>query len=159
MDGNDRRAFFVAPGQGPKLWVFSELITIVAGAADTGGQYGLTDSLVPPQGDAPPHVHEREDEAFWVIEGEIEVLVGEERHLARAGSFVHLPKGIVHAYRNVGPAAARFLTLMVPGGLERFFHEVGKPAAGASTPPPFDEADIVEMVEVAARYGVTMREG
>jgi quercetin dioxygenase-like cupin family protein len=60
-----------------------------------------------------------EDEAFWVLEGELEVLVDENRFKAVAGSFVHLPKGVLHSYENVGTGPARFLTLMVPAGLER----------------------------------------
>ena len=122
MQPNDQGAFLgaflVPPGAGRHLWVTDERITFKAAGADTGGAYALTESLVPPHGGPPPHVHHREDEAFWVLEGELAVVVGERHFTAGAGSFVHLPKGILHAYQNVGPGPARFLTLMVPAGLE-----------------------------------------
>jgi hypothetical protein len=80
--------------------------------------------------------------------------VGENRFRAGAGSFVHLPRGVLHSYQNVGTAPARFLTLMVPAGLERFFEEVGKPGTDLSSPPPFEEEDIDRLLEVAPKYGV-----
>ncbi len=154
MEVNDPRALHVAQGEGKKLWVADELVTFKASGEDTGGAYALTDSLVPPGGGPPPHLHHREDEAFWVLEGELEVTVGEATFGAGAGSFVHLPKGVPHAYRNVGAGPARFLTLMVPAGLEGFFEEVGKPGGDASSPPPFGEEDIEKLLAVAPKYGV-----
>ncbi len=125
-----------------------------ASGEDTGGTYSLTDSMVPPQGDPPPHIHHREDEAFRVLEGELEVLVGENKFKAGAGSFVHLPKGVLHSYQNVGTGPARLLTLMVPAGLERFVEEVGKPGTELSSPRPFEEGDIDKLLALAPEYGV-----
>ena len=84
----------------------------------------------------------------------MDVLVGEDTFRADAGSFVHLPKGIPHTYENVGIGPARFLTLMVPAGLEKFFEVVGKPGSDVSSPPPSDEEDIDRLLSVAPRYGV-----
>ncbi len=154
METNEQGATHVPPGQGKKLWVTDELMTFKASGEDTGGAYSLTDSMVPPQGGPPPHIHHREDEAFWVLEGELEVTVGEATFGAGAGSFVHLPKGVPHAYRNVGSGPARFLTLIVPAGLEGFFEEVGKPGSDLSSPPPFGEEDIEKLLAVAPKYGV-----
>lgn len=102
MTTNEQGAILVPPGAGKKLWVTDELMTFKATGEDTGGAYSLTDSMVPPQGGPPPHVHHREDEAFWVLEGELEVYVGEHTFKAEAGSFVHLPKGVLHSYQNAG---------------------------------------------------------
>jgi quercetin dioxygenase-like cupin family protein len=154
METNEQGATLVPPGEGKKLWVTDELMTFKASGEDTGGAYSLTDSMVPPHGGPPPHIHHREDEAFWVLEGELEVLVGEDRFKAGAGSFVHLPKGVLHSYQNVGTGPARFLTLMVPAGLEKFFEEVGKLATNLSSPPPFEEEDIDKLLVVAPKYGV-----
>jgi len=134
------------------LWVVDELMTLKASAEHTGGAYSLTDSVVPSGGGPPPHVHHQEHEAFWVLEGELEVQVGESTFRANAGSFVHLPKGIPHAYQNIGTGPARFLTLMVPGGLETFFEDLGKPGTELSSPPPFEE-DLAKFLAVAPRYG------
>jgi len=67
---------------------------------------------------------------------------------------VHLPIGSQHTYKNVGMRPARFLTLIVPGGVEKFFEEVGKPANDSSSPPPFEEEDIERLLGLAPRYGV-----
>ena len=154
MEANEQGASRVLPGQGKKLWVADELMTIKASGEDTGGAYSLTDSVVPPRGGPPPHIHHREDEVFWVLEGDLEVLVGENRFGAGAGSFVHLPKGVIHSYQNVGAGPARFLTLMVPAGLEKFFEEVDKPGTDLSFPPPFGEDDLDRLLAVAPKYGV-----
>ena len=128
-------------------------MTFKASGEDTGGAYSLTDSMVPPQGDPPPHIRHREDEAFRVLEGELEVLVGENKFKAGAGFFVHLPKGVLHSYQNVGTGPARLLTLMVPAGLERFVEEVGKPGTELSSPRPFEEGDIDKLLALAPEYG------
>ena len=154
METNERGATHVPPGEGRKLWVTDELMTFIASGEDTGGAYSLTDSTVPPQGGPPPHIHHREDEAFWVLEGELEVFVGRSRFKAGAGSFVHLPKGVLHSYENVGSGPVRFLTLIVPAGLEKFFEKVGKPGTDPSSPPPFEEADIDKLLALAPKYGV-----
>jgi len=154
MKANQRRAVHLAEGEGKMLWVADELMTFKVSSEDTGGMYSLTDSLVPPQGEVTPHIHYREDEAFWVLEGELEILVGEDTFRADAGSFIHLPKGVWHAYKNVGMRPARFLTLMVPTGVEKLFEEVGKPATDPFSPPPFEEEDIERFLAAAPKYGV-----
>ena len=80
--------------------------------------------------------------------------MGENTFKAGAGSFVHLPKGILHSYQNVGTGPARFPMLMVPAGLERFFEESGKPGTDLSSPPPLEEEDIGKLLAVAPKYGV-----
>lgn len=154
MGINEPGALHVTEGEGKKLLVADELMTFKASGEDTGGAYALTDSVVPPQGGPPPHVHHREHEAFWILEGELEVTVGEATFVAGTGSFVHLPKDVPHAYRNVGAGPARFLTLIVPAGLEGFFEEVGKPGSGVSSPPHFGEEDIEKLLAVAPKYGL-----
>ncbi len=80
--------------------------------------------------------------------------MGKNRFKAVAGSFVYLPKGILHSYENTGTGPARFLTLMIPAGLEKFFKEVGKPGTDLSSPPAFDEEDTDKLLAVAPKYGV-----
>src|SRR5918994_7212658 len=153
MGLNQPRDLYVTEGEGKMLWVVDELMTFKASGEDTGGAYALTDSMVPPGGGPPPHIHHWEDEAFWVLEGELEVMVGESTFRASAGSFVHLPKDIAHAYENVGTEPARFLTLIVLAGLEKLFEEVGKPGSDVSSQPPFEEKDIEKLLTVAPKYG------
>ena len=79
--------------------------------------------------------------------------MGEDNFRAGAGSFVHLPKDIPHTYENVGAGPARFLTMMVLAGVEKFFEEVGKPDDDVSSPPPFEQEDIERFLAVAPKYG------
>jgi mannose-6-phosphate isomerase-like protein (cupin superfamily) len=82
MEAKHPSARHLTEGEGEMLWVADELMTLKATGEDTGGAYSLTDSVVPPGGGPPPHVHHREDEAFWVLEGELEVMVGESTFMA-----------------------------------------------------------------------------
>ncbi|QIN82176.1 cupin domain-containing protein [Rubrobacter tropicus] len=154
MGRRDHGVVHVAPGEGKKLWIVDELMTFVVSGGETRGTYALTDSTVPPGGEAPPHVHHREDEAFWMLEGELEVTVGDDTVTASPGSFVRLPRDVPHSYINAASAPARFLTLMVPAGLEGLFEEVGKPATNPASPPPFGEEDVEKLLTVAPGYGV-----
>ena len=77
----------VAADEGKTLWVVDELMTFKAVGENTGGAYTLTDSLVPPQGGPPPHIQHREDEAFWVLQGELEFLIDGGHHQDERGVF------------------------------------------------------------------------
>ncbi|HEV2743820.1 MAG TPA: cupin domain-containing protein [Rubrobacter sp.] len=105
------------------------------------------------EADRPPRPHPR-GRGLLGAGGELEVSVGGDGFRAGAGSFVHLPRGVIHSYRNVGTGPARFLTLMVPAGLEKFFEEVGKPGTDVSSPPPVGEEDIDKLLALAPKYGV-----
>jgi len=136
------RPYVVARGEGERLWFTSASMTLKATAATTGGELCLIETTAPIGHGPPLHVHHDEHEAFYVLEGELELVCGGERQLARAGAFVFLPRGIAHAFRVVGDGPARFLTIAVPGGLEGFFRAAGGPAEGPGLPPeaPIDIA-------------------
>ncbi len=119
---------------GDAFWWQGSLMTIKARAADTGGALGLVEGAFY-EGFGPPlHVHTREDEAFYVLEGTIRFRQGDDEMLARPGAWVWGPRGVPHAFRVQG-GPARALVLVTPGGLERMFVEGGVPAAGEQTPP------------------------
>ena len=136
------------------LWVMGSLLQIVIGGEQTGGAYAIAEDRSSPGFGPPPHVHEREDEAFYVIEGEY--LFGGDDGEVRAGpgTFVHAPKGQLHWWRNVGDGPGRHLEIFVPAGLERMFEEIGEPAHAGDSPPPPDPA---RLLEAAPRYGVTFK--
>ncbi len=147
----------VAADEGKTLWVVDELMTFKAVGENTGGAYTLTDSLVPPQGGPPPHIQHREDEAFWVLQGELEFLIDGGTIRASAGSFIHVPKGTLHTFKNVGSTPARFLTLLIPAGLEKYFEEVGKLGTDFSSPPLVEQEDIDRLLAAAPKYGVEIK--
>lgn len=123
-----------------------------AGARETGGLFDLLDQRVPP-GYAPPrHIHRREDEAWYVLEGEARFWCGDQAFDASPGTFVYLPRGLEHAFL-VGSTGARLLTLTAPSGFAAFVTELGAPAHGLEIPEP-GPADEARLGEAAARYGI-----
>lgn len=92
-------------------------------AKDTLGAYSIVESIVQPQTGPEPHRHSREDEAFYVLTGQLEFRVGKRFVVAGPGALVFAPRGIPHTFRNVGTTPARFLTVISPAGLEKFFEE------------------------------------
>jgi mannose-6-phosphate isomerase-like protein (cupin superfamily) len=134
------------------LWVMGSLLQIVIGGEQTDGAYAIAEDRSSPGFGPPPHVHEREDEAFYVIDGEY--LFGGEDGEVRAGpgTFVHAPKGRLHWWRNVGNGPGRHLEIFVPAGLEKMFEEIGAPAGDGEAPPPPDPAGLLA---AGPRYGVT----
>ena len=104
----------------------------------------------------PPHVHHREDESFYVLEGEYEFLVDGRTFKVEAGSLLYVPRGALHAHKNVGKGVGRMLLTQTPGGLyELFFEEIGKPVDGDRVALVFEDQHAAErIVEVAATYGI-----
>ncbi len=149
-------AAYVGPGEGRAVWVLGgQLLTYKVTAEQTGGAYSLFEGTVPPGGGAPAHIHHREDESFYVVEGEFEFTRDGETIRAGAGSLVYVPRGILHAFENVGENTGTLLLSQTPGGLhELFFEEVGEEAADGATPPvPANPPDLSALVAAAARYG------
>ena len=144
-------------GEGKAYWVVGDLYTILASGEDTGGAYALIHAEVPPDHGPPPHVHRREDEAFYVLEGELAFQADGRAITATAGTWVTLAKGSLHTFKNVSTATARMLIVVTPSGLEKFFAEVGREATDQSSSPPVTPADIEKLLAVAPRYGMEIR--
>ncbi len=153
MEANKRAAIHVAPDEGRRLWVVGELLTLKMVGSDTDGAFALIEEVTPPEGGPPPHMHTREDETFYVLEGELEFLIGERTISATAGSVVYGPRGIVHSFRNVGSTPSRMAVIITPAGLEKFFEEVGEPVTDPSSPPE-SPPDVERLVAVARKYGM-----
>src|SRR5207253_720661 len=99
--------------------------TVKATTELTDGAFAMLEFVAPPDAVAEPlHVHSREDECLYVLEGRLLVTVGDEERQVEAGGFIFMPRGEVHGWRNPGPEAARFLTMLVPGGGERYFMDL-----------------------------------
>lgn len=98
---------------------------LIADNETTNGNYSLIDLYLPPQVGPPPHIHSKEDEAFFILEGKVEILLGEQTLIGTPGSFVYLPKNTVHAFKTVGSTPARMLNILNPPGAETFFQQLG----------------------------------
>ncbi len=142
------------PGEGEAVWFLGVLATIKSSAETTGGAVAVIEHLAPRGAGSPLHVHSREDEWFYVIEGELTLWVGGETIVAPAGSFVFGPKGIPHTFMVSSPEA-RFLLVAEPAGFEKFMRAAGEPAARLEIPPAATEpADVAALSAAAARYGI-----
>jgi quercetin dioxygenase-like cupin family protein len=119
-----------------------------ATAAQTGGGLGLIEQVVPPGFGSPYHVHHREDEAFYVLEGAIRFFSEGRSWVLEAGGFAFLPRGIPHGFRTEGDVASRSLLLATPGGFEGFVAEL------SSTEPPAGPPDMDALMAAATRYGL-----
>jgi quercetin dioxygenase-like cupin family protein len=141
-------------GEGEALWFLGALTTIKASGDTTDGRVAVVEVLAPRGHGSPLHVHRREDEWFYVIDGELAFLVGDERIDAPAGSFVYGPRGIPHTFEVTSPEA-RFLLVTEPAGFEAFVRAVGQPAPALEIPPAAEPpADITPLVTAAAEHGI-----
>jgi quercetin dioxygenase-like cupin family protein len=148
----------VRSGDGEPVWIAGDTLTFKATAETTGGGLTLIACDAAPGGGPPPHIHDNEDEAFYVVDGTFEILLGDRLVRAHAGDFAFVPRGTVHRFANVGDAPGRILILFTPGGLEGFFRAAGIPAGGDGSPPPVDAAEIERTDGVAADYGLRIVE-
>jgi quercetin dioxygenase-like cupin family protein len=112
------------------------LATLKLTGRETDGQFSVTELLVPPGYVVPTHVHEREDELFQVLEGELTVTVGDETFVAPSGAFVFGPRGVPHQIAAGADAPARYLVLYTPAGFEGFIEASSVTAAARELPPP-----------------------
>ena len=103
------------------------------------------------------HTHLREDEAFYVLEGEFSFLYGDRTINATAGSFVYIPKGILHTYKNLRSTTGRLLVVVTPAGLERFFEEIGETPMYKSYPPLIDPPNMGKLMAVTQKYHIEIR--
>ena len=140
--------------QGEALWFLGVLATIKASGEATGGRFAVIEHLAPEGAGSPLHVHTREDEWFYGIEGELAFWVGEQRISAPAGSFVYGPRGIPHTFAVTSPEA-RFLLVAEPAGFENFMRALAEPARTRSLPPAAGQPpDPARMTAIAAEYGI-----
>jgi len=148
--------FILRPrGEGKRHFVAGDIYTILADSTETNGAYALVHARVLPGGGPPPHVHSREAEAFYVLEGEIEFLIEGQWKVVGAGGHVMAQPGTPHAFRNATSQTAQMIFWVMPGGFEHYFEQIGRPVQDASLPqPPPTESEITKMIELAPDYGI-----
>lgn len=158
------RAFGLKESEGEARWWAGGLVTTKVSGNETGGLYSIVEVLEPHGAAAPLHVHHKEDEAFYILEGEITFYVGEETYKAGPGSFIFGPKDVPHTY-TVDSGPAKLLFVLSPAGFEGFIEAVSEPAKARTLPPPQPEtppaeaaAEEAEMEDfdfaaLEARYG------
>jgi quercetin dioxygenase-like cupin family protein len=144
----------LGPDAGEALWFLGSLVTLKASGHTTAGRVMVNESLSPRGAGSPLHVHHREDEWFYVIDGELTFWVGGQIIEAPAGSFVYGPRDVPHTF-VVSSEQARFLLVTEPGDFSGFLRELSEPAQRLEIPPaPTEPPDIARMTAVAAEYGI-----
>jgi quercetin dioxygenase-like cupin family protein len=129
--------------------------SVCLSGADTGGAYCLLDIGLAPEMTVPRHTHTREDEAYYVLSGELEVIVGDEVFILRAGDTLIAPRDIPHQLRNSGDVENHYLIMFSPSGFEGFLKATAVPAPDNAVAPTEPPAVAVRNVhELAASYGI-----
>ncbi len=123
MDSTPRLSRLVLHQSGDRIEVRGGWISFLAVGEQTGGAYALIETANGPSTGVRLHVHEREDETWFVIEGEYEFQVGDQTFHARAGDYVFGPRGVPHRYANRTASLSRALIMVTPSGFEGFWRE------------------------------------
>jgi quercetin dioxygenase-like cupin family protein len=140
------KPILIPPGAGKSVTVLGAPYKIKIQGHETGGAFSVVETTDAPNAGTPPHTHTREDEAFYVLEGEYEFFCGGEKHLVKAGTTVFAPRNIQHCYKNAGKAPGRLLVTLTPAGFEKFFEELDA--------MPSAQQQIPRVVELGMKYGL-----
>jgi quercetin dioxygenase-like cupin family protein len=142
------KPFLVRQNEGEAHWWFGSLAEFKATADETGGQMTLVEVTEHPGAEAPLHVHHRDDEGFWILDGDVTFDVGDATIEASTGDFVFAPRDIPHRF-TVGERGCRMLFILLPGGIEDVVRGTSEPAQRRTLPPPVeDEPDAAEIEQI-----------
>jgi quercetin dioxygenase-like cupin family protein len=136
------------------LWFSGALMIVHADAASTNGMFGLVEMSGGPGTEPPLHVHANEDEFFYVLEGRLKVIRGDEQMILEAGDSAFLPRNVAHTF-TISSDQARWLVYITPGGFEGYFQTLGKPAEVLLPETSPAKPDIPRMVRVGHQFGLT----
>jgi quercetin dioxygenase-like cupin family protein len=150
------------PGEGESLFVVRNHVTIKAGAGQTGSKYVLWEENIPPGALVPMHVHHEEDEAGYILSGELTWLMPDGSPVcAAAGSTVYSPRETPHAWRNDADDVVRMVFVATPSGMDSFFRMAGDPAppvppATRDGYPAFAPEMETRLIDAALRHGMEL---
>jgi mannose-6-phosphate isomerase-like protein (cupin superfamily) len=151
MEGT-ARAYVLGEEEGEAIWFLGTLMVVKAGGSETEGRFALIDQFMPADYATPLHVHHTDDEAFYVLEGELRVHYGQQQLTAGPGTWVFAPKGVPHALQT-GAAGARVLTFSSPAGFADFVRSAGEPAREHRLPPPMP-VDAQRLTAIAQEHDI-----
>lgn len=116
----------VREGQVPTLNVLGDRLQVLLRSADSPHQMAAMAVTVEPGGQVPLHLHQQEEEGYYILSGQLSLTVGTVEHHLRPGDFAHVPPRTPHGYRNDGSEAVRFLAWTVGGPIDRFFADMSE---------------------------------
>lgn len=148
-----RQPHLVRPGEGPSVWSLGGRFTIKLDEVTSGGRLSVVEAVAFQSTEPPLHVHRREDEAWYVLDGHMTFFVGDSVLEAPAGTFAYAPMGLPHTF-TVDVEPTRVLVFAAPSGFEHFAMELGTPATSDTPPTGLAVPDPSELGPVAERYGI-----
>jgi len=146
------KAFKRGPSLELSKWYMGMLMTNLAESKDTNGAFFLMEAVAAPGTEPPPHVHTREDELFYALEGEFDMYVGKEGFKVETGESVFCPKLMPHGFAVRSPRG-RVLILVSPGGLEEAFRSESLPAQTLDLPTEAPTYSTTDLQQAAQRFG------
>jgi quercetin dioxygenase-like cupin family protein len=151
---SDVKPYLAAADEGKAIWHMGALLQFRATSEETGNAFWLAEQTSHQGYASPVHVHSREDETFYVLDGELSIEIDGVLYRPSVGATVFAPRGLAHSYKVESPVA-RWLVLGTPGGFDGWFFATGKPAE-TLTVPAFNPADFPDFADVIAsveRFG------
>ncbi|GIJ46707.1 hypothetical protein Val02_35930 [Virgisporangium aliadipatigenens] len=146
----------VPAGEGLTKWVSGDIYTMKATAKDTNGAFAFIEAIVPPDSGPIAHAHTAEDEAFYLLDGALEFLDGDRTFVAEAGSFLFIPRGRRHRFKNISNTPARTLFMFTPGGPEALFVEGGDEPVPGQQPVVWDMDRAAQVADIIERTGLVV---
>jgi len=138
--------FVLRPGQGRAIDLGTFEMSVKATGESTGGAFSLLEAAEPPDFGPPLHIHHNTAEAFYVLQGEYIIFLGDDEHTCPAGSFIFVPAGIRHGFR-VGSMPSRKLNIYTPSAMVGYFDDLSVALTSG-------DADPDRLNEIALRHGM-----
>ena len=139
--------------EGRALWHLGALLTFKALSTETNGEFWALEGLADKNMAVPLHAHSREDEVWYVLEGEITFTIGDEQKTMGPGSFACIPRNTPHTFQ-IRSGTARWFGIGLPAGLDQWFFETGVPAQSLTLPPaPAEPPDVEAIIASLKAYG------
>ncbi|WP_394121959.1 cupin domain-containing protein [Planococcus donghaensis] len=148
--------FSFAHEEGKAYWFDGNLMEIKASGEETNDVFCLIEGLHPVGYETPLHLHRNEEEMVYILEGEVTCTVGEKNIAGKPGTFIYAPRNMPHKFKVESAEPARTLTILTPGGMDRFYMESGVAASERRLPPDTLKADIEKMMAAAQKYGIEL---
>ncbi|MEU9288562.1 cupin domain-containing protein [Streptomyces sp. NPDC048275] len=140
---------------GTAVFLDGQTYTTLLSKAQSNGEFSLVDCVIPDGAGTPSHLHHNESETFFVLEGEIVIVVGGEEHVLQPGGLVYVPKNTRHNFVNRSGKPARMLALYAPGGMDGLFTDVGEPGTRGVLAPP-KPLNLELLARMAPKYGYSL---
>ena len=142
--------------EGKIFWVNGYFWKIITGGEDTDNRYGLMDVTVLPKNGAKSHIHSREDEVFYVIDGQFDLQYGENSIRATNGFHLFMKRGIPHSFKNIGNNEGKILIMFIPAGCEKLYEELGIPVTKSQgiCYSRYTFHNFVKIFQLLRKYGI-----